>query len=144
MAKRMVIFVFTAFTIWTAIETALGIKHKKTRAPSFEAMQKISIFHTQNWQNTYNKPLKYVAGGVLDAGTFYLFSSTKPRVIPDNNLAFTPYISKDDVQKEGYILLQACPTNELCIKMQDSMKVEDVRKIYKYYLFVIYNNPNVI
>ncbi len=142
--KRLKIFVISCFAIWGLIIIGSGLNDLKTKGQHFAVMKKIAIKHTKNWEEEFKKPLKYVAGNTLDAGTFYLFN-TQINVIPNKELKFTPYIQKDDVESDGILLLENCPNYTLCRNLSQNEEVrgnyEVKLKKHKTFIFVIYKKP---
>lgn len=142
--KRLKIYLILCFSLWFLVIIFSGFRDDKFKGQYNRDVKEISRNHAKKWEEEFGKPIKFISGDTLEVGTFFLeFPHTI--VIPYNNLRFAPYIKKEEVQKEGFILLQACNSSKICINLGESMEVREVvltslRK-KPLYIFVIYKKP---
>jgi 4-amino-4-deoxy-L-arabinose transferase-like glycosyltransferase len=142
--KRLKIYIILCFFSWFCVIVFSGVRDAKFRGQHYKEIQKIALEHTKKWQNEFDKPLKFVAGETLEVGIFFV-ANPSTIVIPYNNLRFAPYVKKEDVVRDGFLLLQTCNSQDLCIKLEENQEVRDVisttlRK-KPIYIFVIYKKP---
>ena len=141
--KRLIIIFCLMLVVWATITIFSGIKDKKVKGERYNTIKQIALFHTKNWENMFGLPLKYIAGDTLNVGIFYLFSSAKPTVIPNNNIKYAPFADEKDVKKNGTLILIQCDTEEPCFELKENQEIKDFKVINEkknsFYLFVIYS-----
>ena len=142
--KTLIKFIVFLFILWGIVTIISGYVDKKHKGSHFEAIKNAVITHEKKWVQEFGRPLKFAAGDVLEVGIFTLFSKERLVVIPENNLNFAPYVNKEELEKNGYILLLQCNEGQECNENSYGEVKEEIEvnfKKKKTKIFIIYIKP---
>lgn len=105
--KLFLIVVYTLMFLWVVgYSVSLIIKNKHTTTDNYPAQQ-IANYVTQQWQQRYHTPLKYVIGSRYIAGYVSFYSKDHPKVYlleyPDQ---LNTGVKIQDIEKYGAVFVQ--------------------------------------
>jgi hypothetical protein len=104
--KRFLIIIYTIMFLWViGYIIGLYIDHNHKHSDNYPA-QEIANYVTQEWQERYHKPLRYVAGSRYIGGYLAFYSKDHPSVYVEWNPEFSPWINIDEMKKYGAIFIQ--------------------------------------
>jgi 4-amino-4-deoxy-L-arabinose transferase-like glycosyltransferase len=142
--KRLIIYLIVCFFVWCLMILFSGFRDEKFKGQYNRDLKEIARNHAKKWEDEFGRPLKFISGKTFEVGRFFLeFPHTI--VIPYNNLRFAPYVKKEDIEREGFILILPCNSDKICINLDEGMEVKEVvltnlRK-NSLYIFIIYKKP---
>ncbi len=102
---------YSFLALWVALFTAMVsvysyslIRAKQPSSANFPGKIIANVL-TQEWQQTYQRPLNYVAGPRWMAGNVALFSPDHPAVFMDWDTKKSPWIDEATLKKQGAIFI---------------------------------------
>lgn len=105
--KRFYAFMLVFFSLFITMLVLYTTALIRAQAPSSANFpgQQIAASLTQEWHNTYHRPLTYVAGSRWLAGNIAFYSTDKPKVYINWDSKVSPWINEKDMQKQGAIFV---------------------------------------
>ena len=101
----------------------------------------IATEFTQYWHEKYHRPLKYIAGARWLAGNIAFYSPDRPQVYIDWNHRISPWISEQELRKEGAIFVWDLSEDAHVTQDEIKKRYEKMRGP-QYYEFAWLRNKN--